>query len=261
MVRSELPIWLDRHDDERKRSVAILECGEVAARVSRVILIWLLRVQNSLSSIRLNADALRRAALDPRLRTCLERIDRQTAAITRIVEDIGEASRLAHRKVSIEREQLDVRMVLREVLEECQARLDDANLVPRCEMPESPVVVSADQVRLRQIFDNLLSNAIKFSELGGVITVRLKADDINAIVEISDTGRGFDENAKETIFEPFEQRSEAGSRGYAGLGLGLAISRQLVELLGGTLTAHSEGVGRGATFTLTLPRSWIWQEY
>ena len=66
-------------------------------------------LRNPLSSIRLNADALRRAALDPRLRTCLERIDRQTAAITRIVEDIGEASRLAHRKVSIEREQLDLR--------------------------------------------------------------------------------------------------------------------------------------------------------
>ena len=194
-------VWVVAHSGDRKfdlederivRSLAqfasagwqLLKASEAAAESNRnkdeFIAVLSHELRNPLGAIRLNAEALRRAALDPSLRACLERIDRQAAAITRIVEDIGEASRLAHRKVSIEREQLDLRTVLREVLEECQARLNDAKLVPRCEMPESPVVVSADQVRLRQIFDNLLSNANKFSEPGGVITVRLKADDKNA---------------------------------------------------------------------------------
>jgi signal transduction histidine kinase len=101
------------------------------------------------------------------LRTCLERIDRQTAAITRIVEDIGEASRRAHRKVSIEREQLDLRTVLREVLEECQVRLNGAKLVARCKMPESPVIVSADQVRLRQIFEQPAIERDQIQRAGG----------------------------------------------------------------------------------------------
>ncbi len=268
-------IWIVAHSNDRKfdrederivRSLAqfasagwqMLKASEAAAELNRskdeFIAVLSHELRNPIGSIRLIVDTLAHRALDEaKLQACVERLDRQTTSITRIVDDIRDLSRLVHRKLSIVTEQIDLRIVLGEVLEECRHRLDAAKLVARTDLPKTPVTVLSDRIRLKQVLDNLLSNAIKFSYAGGTITVCLKTGDKGAIVEIGDNGCGFDAAATEAIFEPFVQIDQVGTREHDGLGLGLAISKQLLELLGGTIKAHSEGLGRGATFTLNLP--------
>jgi signal transduction histidine kinase len=268
-------IWIVAHSNERKfdrederivRSLAqfasagwqMVKAAEAAVESNRskdeFIAVLSHELRNPIGSIRLIVDTMAQRALDEdRLRACIQRLDRQTASITRIVDDIRDLSRLVHRKLSIEREQIDLCSVIGEVLEERREQMDAAKLVARMEILRAPVTVFSDRIRLKQILDNLLSNAIKFGYAGGMITVCLKTNDHSAIVQISDNGRGFDAVSTESIFEPFVQIGQAGAREHEGLGLGLAISKQLLGLLGGTITAHSDGPGRGATFTVTLP--------
>src|SRR5258708_38162566 len=131
----------------------------------------------------------------------------------------------------MERQQIDLRMLLCEVQEEWQDRVEESKLVVRTEMPESPVIVYGDRVRLTQVMGNLLSNAIKFTDGTGRITLHLSTDDKSAIVKIVDTGRGFDAASSEDIFDPFVQRGEASFSEQGSMGLVLAISKQLIELL------------------------------
>jgi len=268
-------VWIVAHSEERKfdrederivRSLAhfaaagwqLLKASELEAESNRnrdeFLALLSHELRNPIGSIRIIADSLARIPLDGAIvRVCAERLDRQTKSIMRIVDDIGDFTRLAHRKLSIERELIDLRMVLLEVLEESQERLNAAKLVARADILEAPVAVVSDHLRLKQVLDNILSNAIKFSDVGGTITVCLKTDSEGAIIQISDNGRGFEAASSEAIFEPFVQAGRVGAREHNGLGLGLAISKQLTELLGGTIKAYSEGLGRGATFTLILP--------
>jgi signal transduction histidine kinase len=185
----------------------------------------------------------------------VERLDRQVKSLTRIVNDIGERSLLAHRKISIELVQIDLGMLIKEILEEWRKRLDEAKIIAHVDTSEAPILVLGDRIRLTQIFGNLLSNAIKFTDVGGTILLDLKTDEKRAIVQMRDTGRGFEAGAGGDIFEPFLRSGTTGTHKHGSPGLGLAITKQLVKLLGGEITAHSEGLGRGSTFTIVLPRS------
>jgi CheY-like chemotaxis protein len=113
--------------------------------------------------------------------------------------------------------------------------------------------ISADSARLQQIIWNLLSNAVKFTPHGGKISVRAEQDGSDARVTIQDTGQGIDPEFLPRVFDRFRQADSSTTRSFGGLGLGLAIVRHLVELHGGTVSAHSDGVDKGATFSATFP--------
>lgn len=113
--------------------------------------------------------------------------------------------------------------------------------------------ISADSARLQQIMWNLLSNAVKFTPHGGKISVRLEQDGSEARVTIKDTGQGIDPEFLPRVFDRFRQADSSTTRSFGGLGLGLAIVRHLVELHGGTVSAHSDGINKGATFSSTFP--------
>jgi CheY-like chemotaxis protein len=121
------------------------------------------------------------------------------------------------------------------------------------QITEDTCIVNGDRVRLRQIVDNLLSNAIKFTPAGGRVELTLAVENESAVVSLRDTGIGFDGSFAEKLFEPFVQHEQGRDRSAGGLGLGLAIAARLARLQGGSLTAASPGVGRGALFTLTMP--------
>jgi len=210
-------------------------------------------LRNPISAMEMGLYALASAPLDENLQKTVARLDRQTKRIGRVVNDIADLSRLVHRKILIVRTNIDLRTIVLEVLEEWRERLKASNLTLFTQVPDAPMIVISDRIRLTQVFDNLLSNATKFTDSGGMISLKLDGDHKNVIVQISDTGRGFEAAASEAIFQPFAQSGQSGVREH-GLGLGLAISRQLIELLGGGITAQSAGLGRGAMFTLTLPR-------
>ena len=183
----------------------------------------------------------------------IEVIERNATALKQIIEDVLDISRIVAGRLRLNVEPVD----LPGVLDEATATMTPAAQAKgvRLETVIDPIAspVSADPERLLQIVWNLLSNAIKFTPRGGKVQLRLSRVNSHVEVTVSDTGRGIEPDFLPLVFERFRQADASFSRAEGGLGLGLAIARQLVELHGGTISAASEGIGHGATFTVKLP--------
>jgi signal transduction histidine kinase len=211
-------------------------------------------LRNPLGAIRAASYALRRLELqDGRAAPLVERVDRQTAAMTRMLEDLLDASRIAFGKISVQLECFDLRHLLTDALDEQAPQARKAGLQLIARITEDSCVVNGDRMRLRQIVDNLLSNAIKFTPAGGDVELTLATENESAILHVRDTGIGFESTFGDKLFEPFVQHETGRDRSAGGLGLGLAISSRLARLQNCSLTAASPGTGRGALFTLTIP--------
>jgi CheY-like chemotaxis protein len=144
--------------------------------------------------------------------------------------------------------------VLREALEGVKPAAEARRIALDLEFDPFAGSVMADATRLQQVFWNLLTNAVKFTPEGGRVAVSLRRTSGSVEIVVSDSGHGISPAFLPFVFEPFRQGESRFDRAHGGLGLGLAITRQLVELHGGTVRASSPGVGQGATFTVTLPR-------
>ncbi|MED5617843.1 ATP-binding protein [Ideonella sp. BN130291] len=182
-------------------------------------------------------------------------LERQVAHLTRLVDDLLDVSRFARGKVQLQRELLDLREVIGRALEIAQPLLAHRDQPVRVDLPPEPVFVFGDAVRLAQVFSNLLSNAAKFTPPQARIAVRTLADSASITVTVEDGGAGIPADLLPRVFDLFVQGQQALDRQAGGLGLGLAIVKTLVELHGGSVSAHSEGEGRGARFSVRLPRA------
>ncbi|HMH87648.1 MAG TPA: hybrid sensor histidine kinase/response regulator [Steroidobacteraceae bacterium] len=211
-------------------------------------------LRNPLGAIRTSAYALRRLDLqDERAGPLVERVDRQTTAIARMLEDLLDASRIAFGKISVQLEPFDLRAFLKDAIDEQEPHARQAGLQLISKLTEDTCYVNADRMRLRQIVDNLLSNAIKFTPAAGSVELTLVMENDKAVVSVRDSGIGFESAFTGKLFEPFVQHEQGRDRSAGGLGLGLAIAARLATLQNGSLTASSPGIGRGALFTLTIP--------
>ena len=210
-------------------------------------------LRSPLSAIR-NWVALLRGDLDEaKLKRGLEAIERNANLQVKLVDDILDHARLATGKMRVELGQVDVRAVLEQVLVSLDPTASAKSINLERELPEGTPRVHADAERLQQIFWNLLNNAIKFTPKGGRVHASLRRVDGWIEVAVSDTGKGITPEFLPHVFESFRQEEGRISRSEGGLGLGMSITRQLVELHGGSIAAESEGVGKGATFRLRLP--------
>ena len=180
-------------------------------------------------------------------------IQRAVQGQARIIDDLLDMSRTNAGKLALNR----VPLLLSEAIQSCMAwalaesRAKGMRLV--VEGFDDPIVVDGDPIRIEQIAWNLLSNAIKFGRAGGSITVRLSRDGDDARLEVADAGRGISDAFLPHVFEMFKQADAATTRGEGGLGIGLALVKNLAELHGGRVEVSSEGEGRGATFRVWLP--------
>jgi signal transduction histidine kinase len=191
-------------------------------------------LRNPLATIRLATDALTLMGLkDQNAVPLLERLDRQSTAMSRMLEDLLDASRIALGKVSVTLENIDLDRLLANALDEQQLRVQKAGLRLVRQLKSEAVIVKADRVRLRQIVDNLLANAIKFTPAGGHIEVSFAREEACAVVRVRDSGIGFDPGVAQKLFEPFTQIEQDRNRPAGGLGLGLAIASRLARLQGG----------------------------
>jgi signal transduction histidine kinase len=238
--------------EELKKAKAALE--EKDRQKDRFIATLAHELRNPLAAIRSAADALNLINLDdPRLETLHARLDRQSAVMARMLDDLFDAARIAFGKIAVELENIDFSGLVREVVEENEPCIKAASIEFEREISDLPCHVRGDRIRLRQIIDNLLSNAIKFTPAPGRIAVRLRVDGGYAILRIEDSGIGFDSVLAGRLFEPFVQQEQSIDRLRGGLGLGLGISTALTKLHGGSLSGESSGAGRGSAFTLALP--------
>jgi signal transduction histidine kinase/ActR/RegA family two-component response regulator len=188
-------------------------------------------------------------ALPAEARAQMEVVRRNAELEARLIDDLLDLTRISRGKLSVAPEPIALAETLEHVLDICQREAASRGVLIERQGHLANVMVRADPTRLRQVFWNVVKNAVEFTPSGGRILVRATLEAPNRIaVEVQDTGAGIDPSDLGRIFEPFEQ---AGPR-TRGLGLGLSISRALVEAQGGTLTASSDGQGRGATFRIEL---------
>ncbi|MEY2489471.1 MAG: hypothetical protein QOC70_1413 [Verrucomicrobiota bacterium] len=183
-------------------------------------------------------------------RASLQMIRRNVELEGRLIDDLLDLTRISKGKVRLSLEEVDAHQLLRNALEICQADIDHKNLSLQTDFAAENVCLEADPARLQQIFWNLIKNAVKFTPEGGRLEIRTANEQGQLRVEVSDSGMGIDAETLPKIFNAFEQgdRNRLG-----GLGLGLAISKALVETHNGKLTAKSAGRNQGATFTALFP--------
>lgn len=188
--------------------------------------------------------------LPEEVRASLQMIRRNVELEARLIDDLLDLTRISKGKVQLNLEEVDAHSLLRNALEICQADIDKKNLSLSTDFAAANVCLDADPARLQQIFWNLIKNAVKFTPEGGRLEIRTQNNDGQLQVQVSDSGMGIDAETLPKIFNAFEQgdRKQLG-----GLGLGLAISKALVETHNGKLAAESAGKDQGATFTAMFP--------
>jgi len=176
-----------------------------------------------------------------------ELLERQIHQMARVVDDLLDSSKIVRGEVEIRREVVDVRQLVRDAIEVSFTPANDGRV--NSTLPETPVWVSADGSRLRQVFQNLLSNAEKFSPSDTPIALTVGGEQGYAVIAVKDQGIGMDAASVPRMFELFARADDR----VAGYGIGLAVVRRLVELHGGTVHAHSQGLGTGSEFVVRLP--------
>jgi PAS domain S-box-containing protein len=180
-------------------------------------------------------------------------IERNALLQAQLVGDLLDLSRIAAGKMDLDREPVDLALVVREAVEAVATDVEAKRLRLVTDLDDAAGEVLGEARRLQQVVSNLLSNAIKFTSEGGTIEVRLARFETSARLTVRDSGQGIEPALLSRIFDPFEQGDRSTTRRHHGLGLGLAIVRQLVELHGGSIRAESAGPNCGATFTVDLP--------
>jgi PAS domain S-box-containing protein len=188
------------------------------------------------------------------LREGLNTIERNARVQAQIIDDLLDMSRIISGKVRLEVRQIDLPTILKQSVETVRAAADAKNICLESILDPLIGAISGDPDRLQQVFWNLLNNAIKFTPNGGQVQVLLKRVNSNIEVSIIDTGEGIAPEFLPFVFDRFHQGDASITRRHGGLGLGLAIVKQLVELHGGYVRVESGGIGKGATFTVHLPR-------
>ncbi len=211
-------------------------------------------LRNPLAPIRNAVNALRqRTQGDAQLAGCRDIIDRQVTQMSRLLEDLLDVSRMTRGQFPLRREPLRLATVIERAIEIAKPLIDAAGHALRIDMPAQPVAIEGDLTRLAQVFSNLLINAAKYTPPGGRIglVIELHADEV--AVTVTDTGIGIGAGQMPHVFEMFGQAASALDRSQGGLGIGLSLARGLVEMHGGRIEAHSEGVGKGSEFIVRLP--------
>jgi len=211
-------------------------------------------LRNPLAAIRNAGEILARIAGEaPPVHAALAMLSRQTMQLTRLVDDLLDLSRDAQGKVSLRRETLEIGEIIEQAAETVQPLVREKSHRLTLSKPFAPVYVSGDRVRLVQCVGNILHNAVKYTDPGGEIEVRLQVLGGKIVIDVHDNGGGIAPELLPHVFDLFVQSERALDRSQGGLGIGLSVVQLLIQRHGGSVSAASEGVGLGSTFTIRLP--------
>jgi PAS domain S-box-containing protein len=242
-------------DLTERRQLQALE--KASQNVNEFIAMLAHELRNPLAPIRTAVAVMGNPAADANAREQLRQtIDRQSANLTRIVDDLLDISRVTRGVLPLERTPADLSTVVRQAVETASPSIEARRHRLEVTAPPMPVTLLLDRQRMNQVFTNLLNNAARYTPEGGQISVSVEVSEGAAFVRVKDNGRGIEPEMHERIFDMFVQGRSPIERVSGGLGVGLALARRLVEMHGGTLEVHSEGPGKGSEFVvrLDLPR-------
>ena len=246
---------ITEHVRLRQENVALYEQARQANHVKDEFLAVLSHeLRTPLNAIVGYTALMRTGALDERgTQQALATVERNARALARMVDDVLDVSRIVTGKLQVEMQPVDIPSSVERAIATVRPAADAKGV--RLDTAIAPAVgpVSGDPDRLQQVAWNLLANAVKFTPAGGHVQVEVRPVDAHVELQVRDTGIGIAPALLPHVFERFWQADASPTRAVGGLGLGLAIVRHIVEMHGGTAEAHSEGPGRGATFTVRLP--------
>ncbi len=182
-------------------------------------------------------------------------IDRQVSHMARLIDDLLDASRIAQGKIQLRMERVDLSAIVRDLSEDYTSQMQEKGLTFTVELPEKPIWVRGDPTRLAQVIGNIMHNASKFTDTGGSVQVSVAEDPAqgSALVVVRDSGIGMNEETLARVFRAFNQADRTIARSQGGLGLGLSLAKELIELHHGEVSARSEGTGKGSEFRIRLP--------
>ncbi|HEY1723344.1 MAG TPA: response regulator [Magnetospirillaceae bacterium] len=209
-------------------------------------------LRNPLAPLRHGLDILRRTPDDEKAAELREMMSRQVAHLVRLIDDLLDVSRISQGKMELRRERIKILDVVHSALETSQPLIDSAGHTLTVSVPEDELWLDADLTRLAQVVSNLLNNAAKYTPAGGHIRLDVRSEGDVAVVSVSDDGIGIPKDMQQAVFELFAQVDQHLDRARGGLGIGLALVKQLVALHGGMVKAESGGIGKGSTFTVRV---------
>ncbi|MEC5397333.1 sensor histidine kinase [Uliginosibacterium sp. H1] len=242
--------------DVTERCKAMSSLREADERKDDFIATLAHELRNPIAPIRLSAQVLRLLdkGSDERMHKSLDVIDRQTTQLSLLVESLMDAASIRSGKMVLQCRPVSFQEVFRQALEGSQPQVEARQHQLHVQIPELPMMINGDALRLTQAIMNLLNNAARYTPVGGLITASAAIEHDHIHLHVRDNGIGIAADVLPTIFNMFSQTPAARSLSHAGLGIGLALVQKIAELHGGSIQAHSEGPGKGSEFVLTLPR-------
>ena len=210
-------------------------------------------LRNPLAPLRTGLQLLNLAPGEPSERSVREMMQRQLAQMVRLIDDLLDVSRISRGKIELRKERMELASILQAAVETSRPQIDARTHELLMHLPDEPVFLDADPVRLSQVFSNLLDNAAKYTEPGGRIEVNARLDRGEVVVCVKDTGIGIARENMPKLFELFSQVRGAGAHSQGGLGIGLSLVKGLVRMHGGSVTVQSDGPGSGTEFMVRLP--------
>lgn len=253
---SALNASLDQRVAERTAALAQSEARlrEANARKDDFLATLAHELRNPLAPIRNAMLAVQaKSAGDPELERLTALIDRQVRSMTRLIEDLMDVNRIDRGKFELRREVIDLHLAVDDALETVAPLIEECGHELQVHKAPGPLLVDADRARLAQALVNLLANGAKYTERGGRITLATRREGGEVAVSVRDTGIGIAPDRLQKVFEMFSQEEAALERSRGGIGIGLALSRRIVDMHQGSITARSEGRGRGSEFEVRMP--------
>jgi two-component system CheB/CheR fusion protein len=257
--KGELREWIGACTDVHERRLAEEALREADRRKDEFLAILAHELRNPLAPMRMAAEVVRRGTDEKSVAIAREVIERQVAAMARLIDDLMDVSRITRGRIELKKEHMTLDTAVRSAVEVTRPLMQSANQQLSLALPAAPIRVYADPARLTQVFANLLNNAAKYSEPNGRIELEAREEAGAAVVTIRDHGLGIDPAMLGSIWDMFVQAERSLEQSQGGLGIGLTLVRKLVEMHNGSVRAASAGIGCGAEFTVRLPIDHAWQ--
>jgi signal transduction histidine kinase len=240
----------EQRDELQKQAEALKEADR---RKDEFLATLAHELRNPLAPLRNGLDILQRNPAGENSGEIRNMMDRQLVHLVRLIDDLLDVSRVSQGKIELRRDTVPIDGIIRSAVESSRPLIDAGGHELMVDLAEASLWVDGDQIRLSQAIGNLLNNAAKYTPRGGQISIVAAAEGQQAVVRVTDNGVGIPENMQAKVFQLFTQIDDHLNRAQGGLGIGLALVNQLVEMHGGTVDAHSSGPGTGTTFTIRLP--------
>jgi signal transduction histidine kinase len=211
-------------------------------------------LRNPLAPLRNGLQMLKLDRNNPaNIELCIGIMDRQLMQMIRLVEDLMDVNRITRGRIELRKETIEITRVVQQAVETSMPSIEKGSHELILDLPTEPVFIEGDLARLAQVLSNLLNNASKYTEPGGRITLTIRSESEAVTISVRDTGMGIPGEMLSQVFDMFTQLDHSLERTQGGLGIGLTLVKRLVEMHGGTISAHSEGSGTGSEFIIRLP--------